>query len=56
MRSDGNTFESLELDSCFRFLKEVTFEKKSVEDAFYPRRLGSQLEIAKWKKANYGTE
>ena len=56
MRSDGNNFESMELDNAFRFLKEVTYEKKSIDEAFYPKRLTNPLEIAKWKKVNYGTD
>ena len=54
MRSDGVIFESLELDYTYKFLKQVTFEKISIEEAFYPKRLVTDFEVSKWKKCNFG--
>lgn len=49
-KSDGSEFESQELDYIFRFLKQVNHDGVPIQDAIYPRRLATNLEIKRWKR------
>lgn len=55
-RSDGTIFESKEIDYIFLFIKGMSVDGMSFDEAPYPDYIHDMDEIIRWKQFNSGAK